>query len=245
MTDAERKRRSPPKRIASIRSPAPTAAAPLPPTPEVAVSEAVARVIRLGYQVLAQNLEEGRAAAEQFRTGDYSLRNMPGDINQMAQRFTGLGRELTATAFDIVDRLLQDPGTAAALQRWAATQTTSRTSAVAQAPSATAKPSNPPPSKAPDRVTVNCRFTGGGTAQLKAALLPKPLSATLLACTPLAASDSKVPAITGVTFEAGSDNSGVTAVIPLSKDQPAGLYSGAILDAGSGLALGSVTIQVR
>jgi hypothetical protein len=114
------------------------------------VSDAIADAVRRGYQVIGENIEQGRAAAEQFRAGQYNIRDVPYDLNQMALRLLTLTRELSTTACDILEKVLRDPNLAAATGRNPAGAEDK--AGAANAPRAASPPSfrPPPPPPRPD-----------------------------------------------------------------------------------------------
>src|SRR5262249_21736359 len=72
------------------------------------INEAVAHAVKLGYDVIADNIQQGREAAARFRQGKYRLREAPGEIEVAAHRLLGLARELSKTTFDVCERLLTE-----------------------------------------------------------------------------------------------------------------------------------------
>jgi hypothetical protein len=258
MTDEARVTRDPPARNGALRSqdamaaaaaPAPadpTAARPAPPGDET-VSEAVARAVRLGYDVIGKNIEEGRIAAERFRTGQYSIRDAPADLGTLSLRLLGLTRELSATTFEVLERLLRDPAVVRALQP--------RRDVAAGPPAATGTQASggggaadAAKAEAPADVLLTCTFEGSQKAKdrvkVKAATLTRPRTPAMLSVAGLARLDKSVPPITDVTFSPASDGYGVVAKIGLKDDQPPGVYSGVVCAADSELPLGLLTIEI-
>lgn len=236
MTEDQRKRRSPPKRSKSIRN-STTAArsqtSSVSPPLELAVSDAVAHMVKLGYSVLAKNLEEGRAAAKQFRVGEYGIGQVPSDLGHLAVRTLHLARDLSTTTFDLLDTILADPRLSALLQP----------PATASPEPAKAAPTTPAASSEGGLVPFTCELSGG-KARMKAAILTRPKSPAALVTNGLVSPDPASPPITGVTFGPAPTGPGVVAAVTVPADHPAGLYSGIVFDAGSGLPLGALTIQV-
>ena len=88
---------------------------PADPAPDVAsLSDEVAHAVKEGYDVIAENLKQGRIAASRFRQGNYNIRDVPGDLEDVGLRMVRLARELSNTTFDICERLLKELGPAAA-----------------------------------------------------------------------------------------------------------------------------------
>jgi hypothetical protein len=258
MTKTVHKRRTKPARTGPIRNApsgeasqtrkATVATSGAEPGLDVAVSDAVAQAVRLGYQVLAQNLEEGRTAAKQFRVGEYNVRNAPSDLNHLALRMVGLSRDLSTTTFDLLDRVLQDPALMKAVQRIAAEPAPTQSGSKAKAASQPSKAAQSKPKSAAEPpapfVPITCTFSGPARATVLAAWLARPPSAATLASPGLTTLDAKAPAITGIAFGPSADGSGVVAAVTIPARQPAGVYSGAVVSAESGVALGTLTIQV-
>ncbi|HEY1414513.1 MAG TPA: hypothetical protein VGF42_01345 [Caulobacteraceae bacterium] len=264
MAETPRKRRAAPKRTGPIRRPA-AASASKPAKairrqePEegldLAVSDAVAQAVRLGYKVLAENLEEGRIAAKQFRVGEYNVRDVPNDLNVLAKRMLNLARDLSTTTFDVLDRVLQDPTLMKAARRLAESidpvapvaKPTAANSSKSSAP-ATARPGKTGaaanPISASQSVPLTCRFSGAAKAKVLASWLTSPASPTPLATAGLTTLETGVPPIAGVTFHASDDRLGVVAEIQIPPDQAAGVYSGVVVGVDDGRAVGALTIQV-
>ncbi|HEV7157678.1 MAG TPA: hypothetical protein VGN38_04915 [Caulobacteraceae bacterium] len=229
-----------PIRNATASAKAPTSDAPL----ELAVSDAVAHAVKLGYQVLAQNLEEGRAAAKQFRVGEYSVGQVPSDLNLLALRSLRLARDLSTTTFDLLDRLLTDPGLNAVLQK-AAAASPPPDKAKAKAKADTTDMAKPAAASraASALIPLTCNLSGR-PAQMKAAILTRPKSPAALMMTGLTSANPADPPITGVSFSAGTGGAGIIANIAVPQSHAPGLYSGMVFDEGSGLPLGALTIEV-
>ena len=96
MNDEERMRRSDPARDASIRSSwaGRANAGSNHPAPDAAVDEVVAHAVRVGYQVIGENIRQGRVAADRLRAGDYSMRELPDELGQLSRRLLQLTRDL-------------------------------------------------------------------------------------------------------------------------------------------------------
>lgn len=242
--DASRVRRPMPARTAPIRSDAARPAAPRPPVPhdDVPISESVARSVRQGYDVVAENIKQGRMAAERFRHGEYNIRDVPNDVEVLAKRMIDLARDLTTTTFDVVERMLKDAhvGDRAPKAPKAPAFRATPGSAGPKRP----EPAKPAPAAGPE-LPVKCVFTGNRKAIVRSALLSRPTLPVLpdkqLLVDPLQATNGSAT-ITGVTFAA--DGAGLRITIPIAADLPAGIYSGLVCAEGSPWALGVLAIEV-
>jgi hypothetical protein len=258
-TDAPRAKRTAPARAAPNRSYTPEAAAP--PRSEssarpgdVSTSEAIAKAVRLGYDVIGQNIEQGREAATRFRAGAYKAREAPQDLGRLAARMLNLTRELSTTTFDVLERLIQDPDFIAAARPAAPADGPDRDTS-AGPPASGFYPGNPPsgPAAAPtdgsaappsSSIALTCNITGGRPAVMRAGALWRPDKPAFLVLSALTAVDPKLPPITPVTFAAAETGDGVIAHVSIRQDQPPGLYSGAICAYDTQIALGMLTIEV-
>jgi hypothetical protein len=91
-----------------VRRPKPQAAGPRrSASGDESVSEATARAVQVGYAVIADNIRQARDAAEKFRKGDYNIRDVPGDLDQMSGRTQHLIREFSTAGIDIFQWLLK------------------------------------------------------------------------------------------------------------------------------------------
>src|SRR5690348_11606259 len=90
--------RSEPIRSGSVASGAYSGAAAPPPDPSI--RESVAQSVRMGYDVIAENIRQGREAAAKFRQGEYNIRDVPHDAEMMISRVIHLARELSTTTFE-------------------------------------------------------------------------------------------------------------------------------------------------
>ena len=108
----ERLRRPEPERTGPIRSgarakkPSPTSApsasaeeaAPADASVDTSTDSEVHRIIadavKLGYDVIGQNLQQGRAVADRFSAGSYGLTHAKDDIGDLSKRLVQLARDL-------------------------------------------------------------------------------------------------------------------------------------------------------
>jgi len=226
---------------AKPKGPAPKAKTP----PEPKVSEAVAHAVKMGYDVIAQNIRQGREAAERFRQGEYRLRDAPGDLEVASLRLLQLARELSTTTFDVCERLLKELGA----QRPPQDRTDSVPKFREAAPAATPAPgkmaSPSPPALATMKVTV--RFEGAPKAIAHTDSLTRPrlpTAASGVSAAPLASSSARGDLIDGVRFEMDASVEGIVAVVTVPKGLAHGFYSGLVHAKGDPIPLGVLTIEL-
>lgn len=212
---------------------------PRPPAPSVGepINEAVASAVRMGYDVVAENIKQGRLAAARFRQGEYSIRDVPGDVESLAKRMIDLARELSTTTFDVAERLLRDPGPG---------DPTAKASPFYPTPDPNARKSPPPTPDSP-LMTVKCQFVGTPRAVLRSAMFARPrlpiFADAHIASEPLK-STIGARAITDVTFSTDPQTGVLVVSVGLSPDQAAGVYAGLVTVAHQDWPMGVLAIEV-
>lgn len=205
---------------------------------DASVSDAVAQVVKLGYDVIAENIQLGRQAAERFSKGKYNIREAPGDLEVAAQRLLRLARELSTTTFDVCERLLKEIA--------AQTPPAERPPPPPFRSPSPPKVPEPSPSSAPMmRVTVE--FEGAAKAVAHTASLERPRRPTAagdVVAQALSPSDGDSDPIVGVTFRTDVSIEGIIATVSIPAGQPAGVYSGIVRVKGDPLPLGVLTIEL-
>ena len=220
---------------------APKAKAP----PEPKVSEAVAHAVKMGYDVIAENIRQGREAAERFRQGEYRLRDAPGDLEVASLRLLQLARELSTTTFDVCERLLKELGAQRPPQDRTDSVPRFREAAPAATPAPVKTASPSPPAQATMQVTV--RFEGAPKAIAHTDSLTRPrlpTAASGVSAAPLAPSSARGAAIAGVRFEMDASVEGIVAVVTVPKGQAHGFYSSLVHAEGDPIPLGVLTIEL-
>lgn len=228
---------------------------PAPPSHdggEAVIADAVADAVKSGYDVLEETISQGRAAAEKFRQGEYNVRQVPGDIEDLALRLLTLARQLSTTTFDICEQLLHQIGSAGGPPPpgQVAAQVPPFIATPFSATGARAAAGHPPP-QAPSpplpemRLTV--RFAGTGQAIARSSTLARPERPTTpsdIAVTPLTPREGTGAALTAVTFEADLNAGGLVATVTIPPGQPAGTYAGLVCAAGQAVPLGMLVVEL-
>jgi len=246
--DPERAKRPDPDRDGPNRTSTGAAASKRPDElpVDLEVSEAVAHVVKLGYDVIAENIQQGREAAARFRHGKYRLRETPHEIEVAAQRLLSLARELSTTTFDVCDRLLRE----LAAQKPPPDRGKSVPAFYDQKSAApSAKPANSAPAAAdPSIMKVTVLFEGAPKAKAHTASLTrprKPAAPADITAQPLAAaSDPGGKPIASVMFAADMSFDGIVARVSVPKGQAKGFYSGLVHVKGDPIPLGVLTIEL-
>jgi hypothetical protein len=226
----------------------PAEAKPAPKEKPHQLSDAAAHAVKRAYKVIGENIEQGRAAAEQFREGHYNIRDVPYDLNEMSLRVLGLTRELSVVTFTLLERLLTDPKFPGGGIRPTGKPGRKPTTPGGFRP-APPPPGQPSPGPASSQagsaqVRVDVLFVGK-PGKVLAVALARPDSAPAFADLRLtAAGVPKAPPIVGDPVWRADDPGAAVITLTLAKDQPAGVYGGLIRAGDTGLPLGVITIEV-
>ena len=119
LTRATSRRGRNPSASAAATAP-PAAAAPAGQNPgptarhSVKLTEAAASAVQTGYNVIAENIEQGRKAAAKFREGKYNIRDVPKDAQEMGERVLKAARDFSTTAIDVGEWLLKTASSSSA-----------------------------------------------------------------------------------------------------------------------------------
>ena len=236
-------------RRASARAEAAVGAAetqPAPETPERKVTDAVAHAVKVGYDVISDNIRQGREAAERFRQGEYSIREAPGDIEVAALRLLHLARELSTTTFDVCERLLKELGAQAQAAASPATAPPPFREPADYPSASKAKSPRSPPEAPIDGLKVTVQFAGGqGVTHTSRLTRPRrPTSPAAISATPLSPTTGGGEPISGVTFQADLSVDGLLIVVTLPEGQAPGVYSGLVRAGDDPVPLGALTIEI-
>jgi hypothetical protein len=249
-----RVRRPEPARRGPIRASPPSAADPAKPkahapkaqpAQDPKVSDAVAHAVKMGYDVITENIRQGREAAQRFRQGEYSLGDAPGDLEVAALRLLHLARELSTTTFDVCERLLKELGAQQPPRDRTPHVPGFRAAAPAAAPTPAKAASPTPPDAGAMKVTV--RFEGASKAIAHTYSLTRPrqpTAATDVSAAALAPAGRGGAPIAGVRFEMDASVEGIVAVVNVPKGQAHGFYSGLVHARGDPIPLGVLTIEI-
>ena len=196
------------------------------------VDEVVARAVRVGYQVIEENIRQGCIAAQRVRSNDYRMSDIPDDASKTIARLAQLTLQLSTTWFDVIAATMRDP----ALQ-----------SAFACKPEdvARARPERRADG-APASAVVAVGFSVRGSRSVE--VMPVSLQSLDSPALPtiggLYSPDPNLPAIRKAVFRVAADGSGPVVEIHVPDDHPPGVYHGVIIDRDSQRPLGTLTVRV-
>ncbi|WP_338468461.1 hypothetical protein RXV95_07895 [Novosphingobium sp. ZN18A2] len=225
----------------------------------VHIDEAVAEAVRTGYDVLSETISQGRRAAEMFRQGNFSIREVPSDIEALARRLLDLARQLSTTTFDICEQLLSQaahasgpppPGdTAATVPNFRELKPTLAKQSGPAPPGPTARHSHPEHHAHDTRkLPLAFRFDGNDKVKALVDTIDRPLKPTgawEISAMPLMRQDSGERPLDDVKFEADLSAGGLVVTINVPDNQPSGVYSGMVVAESQDIPLGFLVVQVE
>ncbi len=234
MSNGERLHRPEPERTAPRRSAAtylrdpPGGDAPArdgePPD-----DDPVARGVRVGYEVLESQLREGQRLAQRLgRAGSQAAASASGDLASLLDRVRQLYEDVGALCFDALGTILRNPAWRDGLA--AATRSDEP---------ARGQPDSPGASSAgicveiasPRRTRIALALPGG-----TAGAVPRVHA--------LHSHQATDPPLTCVRFDADAGATGPCLRIEVPEGQPAGTYTGVVVDAASNEPRGTLTVRL-
>ena len=262
-----RRRRPEPARTAPHRNPAtllretapaPDTAAPHP-TPASDTSESpVARGVRLGYQVIEEQILQGQKLAQRLGRAagkaaasvagasaapEAAIDAGAGEVQELLDRVVHLYKDMGALCVDAVDTLVHHPVLRSGLARM--TPGAAPSAAVAGATTAaadTAARNNAPGNGFALDIRSSRR------TQVLLDLPPRAGSFTphvhALLVHALHAGDPAIAPLTGVRFGTGEDGGAAVLQLDIADTQPAATYTGVVVDAATNQPRGTLSVRL-
>ena len=263
-----RRRRPEPARTAPLRNAATLLRDGVPPpdAPDAQPAAAgdtsespVARGVRLGYQVIEEQILQGQKLAQRLgRAAGKAAASVTGraagasaapaavsdasagEVQELLDRVLHLYKDMGALCVDAVDTLVHHPLLRSGLARM--------TPAAAPEPAAV-------PAAAP--ATVNGAATDSGAASSRFALdircsrrtqvtldLPQRAGSFVPRVHALHAGDAALAPLTGVRFGTDEDSSAAVLQLDIADTQPAATYSGVVVDAATNQPRGTLSVRL-
>jgi hypothetical protein len=186
------------------------------------VDAVMARAVRTSCDAIKSSIEQCRTTAQLVCTGQYGVARIPRDVTDFVCRFVRLTGELSTNCFDLLAACMGTPAATGSAQPQPAEQ------------SGATGMSEP-------MIQLVSRKMADPTLS--------PLTPTSSAAVPTVAGlrshDPTLPVIHTVRFAAAPDRSRLVLHIRISDDQPAGIYSGTVIDSDTQQAIGTLTVRIR
>jgi hypothetical protein len=187
------------------------------------LNDVVARSVELGYRVVDEYVRQGQKAAARLTGGAGDAEAVTSDMQELSARMAQYASDLTGLWFQTIDAMLANAGGGA------------RPAAPAPSPAAVAgAPAEP--------VRVRVELASVQPVEVGLDLRPGTGSRPLIVHA-LRAVDPDRPPI-AVSVIPDSEKGAVRLRVHVPDDQPAGVYSGLLIDAEHTLPVGSLSVRV-
>ncbi|MDX1500796.1 MAG: hypothetical protein R3325_00425 [Thermoanaerobaculia bacterium] len=218
-------------------------------------SDAVDRGVRLGYEVIDDQIRQGQRVAEELNARNYGVQSMNRDMQEIVTRSARYYMDMASLFMDFMTRLPSALGTppgagmpggageSPANGGWGAAAAAAAPWLPAQDP---ATPPASPQAKEPQtpRTPVDLRVVAKRPVTVRLDLDPVDPAARLTLPT-LICADPESPPITGIRFEPADGESAAAFSVEVPDEQPPGVYSGVVFEAGSGEKCGTLTLRLE
>jgi hypothetical protein len=183
------------------------------------VDAAVAQAVRASCDAFKLSIQQCRNTTELICRGQYGLRQIPRDVSDFLCRFLCLTSELSTSCFDLIAACSSsDPST-----------------------QSTQPPVQGTASGLPAPVI---QLSGRKLAEVTLSPLTPTSSAVVPTVVGLLSPDTSLPAINTVRFSAAPDRSRLVVHIRIADSQPAGSYTGSVIDSDTHQAIGTLTVRI-
>jgi hypothetical protein len=192
------------------------------------VNDKVNSAVAAAYEVVEDNVREGRLAAARLRTAGHLTAETSPDVKAVAGRLMHMTKEIGSTWVDLFSAVLREPEVRALVDKLTSHDRPSKEPTPSGSGLTTLAVTQRLSSRKPIEVTLSALGTG--------AIVGVPRIGGLHAL-------DGSPAIQQAGFKV-RDGGGLELRISVPDDQPAGDYAGVILDEGGQNAIGALTVRV-
>ncbi|WP_427963634.1 hypothetical protein [Altererythrobacter sp.] len=230
------------------------------PSKATQIDEAVAQAVKSGYDVLAKTIAQSRESATRFRQGEYNMRDVPQDVQNVTLRLLDLARQLSATTLDLCEQLVMQigngvgagpppPGEVASKMppfRSHEPQSEFGSPPIEGGEDQQSLRAAPPPQSA-GGIPISIVFDGTKKAKALNSSLSRPVSPTgtwQISAAPLASREGNATPIENVSFSSDLSEGTLVATIKVPKGQPPGTYSGLVFAETQPVPLGMLVIEI-
>jgi hypothetical protein len=204
----------------------PSGPTPAAPTGGKTVDQVVADAVRRGYEVVEENIRQGRHAAERLRLGTYRSGEIPGEMSAVVNRLVRLGAELSTAWFQMIAAVMRDPQLAAAFEDVGLAR---------------------PPSGRPPHRTVTPRIThqilGSRTCHVSYNVSPLSTPAIPMILDLVCSETPQAPPVK-VAVRGDPDSGALVLHIGVTDTHPAGTYRGNVIDRNTRKRIGTVELRI-
>jgi hypothetical protein len=187
-------------------------------------SDAATRAIELGYQVIEEHLAQGRRVAETFGQGTYDPKKAGAEVQEFLQRAVRYSTEIMPLWLDLMNSIASSD-------------------AVRNLFSPVPTPASAPRSDSPrggGAITVELHSSRPAIVSID---LKQGIAGALMTYG-LRTTNPDVLPLNDITFLSNHGNGHPVVRISIPEKQPAGVYTGVIVESASGEAVGTVSVRL-
>lgn len=202
----------------------------------VEARDASYEAINNGYRVIDEYMRQGQRLAEEFWLPAADAKSAGTEFTRMMDRFLRSAGDMGSAWLEMMTQWTQSPGRDTGGPRGTAGPFAAGFSGGVS--SGTARPANAAPAPAPAEVSLVVESTKRVRISVDAHALSAGVAVHALVC-----SNPEVRPVTTAALDV-EPSGGVVLRVVVPDDQPAGVYYGVLVDAGTGRPAGTVTLTV-
>lgn len=200
-----------------------------------ALDEVVSRAVETGYKVIEEQIEQGQRVAEQLSQGNIGADMVNGNVSEIFERILRFYSDMGSLWFEMLESVMRNPAASQMFENFASTagsKVNGHAMNGAEHPAAQSAPSLP--------VEIVCARPTGARAVLD---LHAAADLTGITLQPLTCQQPESAPIDEVRLIAARPGWPATVQITIPDGQPAGVYTGMVLQAG-GEPAGTLCLHV-
>jgi hypothetical protein len=207
------------------------------------VRQAISDVVQLSSQVIEEQIRAGQVAADRLREGIANSKKLNTDVTGLVENLVATTKDVGATWLDLLAIVVRSIGTSKPAPGGGgpsgATGTATEVGSSGNATTVSSvTPADPNMPALPPQIVVRGVRVRSVTLDLRP---PSPRFVPVVR--QLVASDPNYR-LTSVAFTASAGEPRLVLTVTVPRDQPAGTYSGAIVDSASNVAGGTLSVTV-
>lgn len=199
------------------------------------LDEVVSRAVETGYKVIEEQIQQGQRVAEQLSQGNIGADMVNGNVSEIFERVLRFYSDMGALWFEMLESVMRNPAASQMFENFTSKadgKANGHAMNGAEHPAAQSSPGLP--------VEIVCARPTGARAVLD---LHPGADLSSITLRPLMSQQTDTPTINKVRLMAARPGWPATVQITIPEDQPAGIYTGMVLQA-SGEPAGTLCLHV-
>jgi len=204
------------------------------------LNDVVSRSVDLGYRVVDEYIRRGQQAARRISERSYDVQAITGDVQDLGVRTLQYASDFAALWLDLLQRAATD----SALLRPQAAADSAKAPAASDGAREHSAPAAPgPATEHVQPVRVKIEVAAAQPTEVTLDLRPDATDRQLIVHA-LRAVDPDKPRLSDVGIRPGADGEPATLWVRVPPGQPAGVYSGVIVDQQSSRPVGTLSLRI-